>query len=430
MAKAESQNKIRQIAIVLTSVDAKTARQILSSLPPDIAKPIRSLIGRLGSVTPHERDEAFAALTPILKLSSNKPATKPRDSGSKPPAPSYASPAEMLLAQSASTIDRADITYSMPVGVSGAETASPQISDLNGQHSPPSADIAWFDATTSEWAQLLKSERPIIIASIVAQAPKMLASEILQELPGRIAVETLAEMPKIGSTSPEVLEEICSQLNGRLREFRNQSLTNQWGLQKARGIFESLPEAMRSQWALQMESIDPNVAREFAQFADVAKRESGPEVSAGISATYDVLASSAKSQLAPELKIAEQTRNSSPDNPDKSVSDDSVASSSNTVAYDAEDFDSLMHLPLSDLAKIIRECDPETVLAALSGASRRFLARFEKMIHPREVNRLRERIKSNTRLSMREIDAAQAAVVATAAKLGLFSIASSELMAA
>ena len=383
MTAAESPNKIRQIAIVLTSVDATTSRRILSSLPSEMARSIRRLIGNLGTVSPQEYDAACKALQPIFGITPKQKSVAHQNN-----------PAAQILSSHQDSFDRSDISFASSMQSASDESLHKSIYDIGHEPSATQTALPLIDATPAEWAQILASERPIIIAAVIAQAPQKFASEILQRLPGTTAIETLSAMPKIGTTSTEVLEEISGQLKDRLKQYRQQKLSQQWGLLKAKSIFESLPAEMQSQWVTQVQTEDPTLALELASLVKVVAPELKP----------------VEKEYVRELK--------------------SVELGHTTHAYDVEDFDSLQHLSLSNLAEVIRASEPETILIALAGASKRWLARFEKLMHPGQLARLHERLKSQPIYSLNAIDEAQSQIVAIAAKLGHFQIDPSELLAA
>ncbi len=59
MVAEKIDSKTRQVAILLTSVDTQTARQMLSQFPTEQAKRIRSAMTQLGPVSPEERRAAL-----------------------------------------------------------------------------------------------------------------------------------------------------------------------------------------------------------------------------------------------------------------------------------------------------------------------------------------------------------------------------------
>ncbi len=411
MSGAGSNPKIRQIAIVLTSVDGQTARKIVAALPQDIGKKIRQLIGNLGIVSQAERDEAFAALKPIFKVNfgdrtSTNYERPTQDSASRIRS---VSPAEELLRQTSSEIDRADFaTDGQPL--SSTESFR-SLHSSNGQattSSEPSTAIDWSCATCAEWAQVMQNERPLIIATLLTQAPQYIASDILQELPSPIALQALAAMPKIGATAADVFTEINNLLQNKLREFRHQSLTNQWGRLKAKSIFESLPLEMRTQWSKELRQLDPSLASELGLDQEKESQVKGPKLL--------VITPEPTDNLQPVPEQGELPSKTSPIHLSSQTFD---AQAKAFQAFDAEDFNALIHLSLDDLAKVVRASDPQIIMTAMCGASKKWIARFEKLMHPKDVRRLHQRLQSTTNVTISQIDRAQSTMVQTASALGI-----------
>lgn len=400
MAAAGSQHKIRQLAIVLSNLDGPASTRILASLPPQMTIAIRQQIQTLGAVSAGEREAAFDVLRPILKAAS---VSAPKPQPPRSVVHDERSPAEQLLAGGFQQQDYADIGYA----AKSHETHT-QANTASRSSTATELAINWNDATGKLWAELLQTERPILIATVVAHAPEHLACEILQELPSSVALETLASMPKIGTTELTILTEIAGQLNARLQSLGQRSTSGGWGLQRAKGIVETLPSNVRQQWVKQLESIDEGVARELTVISqsDVAD--------ATLAASSGTL----------QLNIAEHTRIDAAmsDTYSLNTNSDSGHAGGNPaeiIAYDAEDFEGLLKLSRSDLARVMRRCSPDIVLIALSGASRKWVTRFESLIHPKAHERLRQRLKALGTTPLKQVDQAQASIVAVAVEMRL-----------
>ena len=410
MEQSKLNPKVRSLAVVLSSCDAATRGRLLEALPAATAGAVRAAIGRLGTVSPAERQAAFDSLRPLLQPPASPSQAHPsvmqgRDRGlPRGRTAAEENPAVQLLGGAAADVAEFHSYAASPwtAQQTEAEPAAP---------TAWAGDPEWSEASPAEWAEAMRDERPIVVAAVLTQAPQTLAAEVLQHLPAAVAVEALAAMPKIGHTAGEVFDEVREQLRQRLRQLRSQSMIDRWGLRKARDIFDSLPEDMRRQWAEQMGEVDPDAARHFAHAHPTAAAEAG-------------------STHAPaHLRVV----HSDPEPPPPAEQRPAAGPELGFVpepAFDPADFDALQHLPLSDLARVVSAADPETVLAALAGASRNWVARFERLIHPREVGRLRERLRAQSRRTLAESDAAQAEIVSLARRLGFVQLEPDELLAA
>ncbi|MEZ6074465.1 MAG: hypothetical protein R3C56_01965 [Pirellulaceae bacterium] len=70
-----AQDRLRQIAILISSVDAAAARQILLHLPTDKARQVRALVSQLGNVAPEEKRKILADFQRSAATSANSPAS-------------------------------------------------------------------------------------------------------------------------------------------------------------------------------------------------------------------------------------------------------------------------------------------------------------------------------------------------------------------
>ena len=70
-----------------------------------------------------------------------------------------------------------------------------------------------------------------------------------------------------------------------------------------------------------------------------------------------------------------------------------------------------------DFVAVLHACQPQIVLLALSGASKAFTARVERLVPAKDVKRLRDRLHSLGPLQLRDIDEAQTRIVETAMKM-------------
>ncbi|MEQ1827613.1 MAG: FliG C-terminal domain-containing protein, partial [Pirellula sp.] len=70
-----------------------------------------------------------------------------------------------------------------------------------------------------------------------------------------------------------------------------------------------------------------------------------------------------------------------------------------------------------DFVTVLHACPAQTVLLALSGAPKLFVARVERLVPARDVSRLRTKLTQLGPTSLKEVDAAQEFIAEAAAKL-------------
>jgi flagellar motor switch protein FliG len=74
----------------------------------------------------------------------------------------------------------------------------------------------------------------------------------------------------------------------------------------------------------------------------------------------------------------------------------------------------LLRLDDADFVAVLHSVDPNTVLLALSNADSRVLHRVERLIPKKDIQRLRSRIRQLSDVTLREIDDACEALLASA----------------
>jgi len=100
----------------------------------------------------------------------------------------------------------------------------------------------------------------------------------------------------------------------------------------------------------------------------------------------------------------------------KSTAPKSIAADRETQASQ-QAIEDLLQLSDKDFVAVLHACQPQTVLLAISGASKAFATRVERLVPPKDVKRLRDRLHSLGPLQLRDIDEAQTCIVETAMQL-------------
>jgi flagellar motor switch protein FliG len=410
MNQSEASDRIRQVAIVLTSVDASTARRILGQLPASQGRMVRQKMANLGTVTSAERQ---AAMHSFMLLTQSKPSAK------NIPDNSQKSPAEALLSNTESTIDRIEISQdaisqaeSLPNN--NAERSSfNDFQPVNGSSpnpfQPPLLNSAWQQWSGGDLARMLMNERPNVIAALILQCPNELAASILEALPSQTASDVLAALPQLASTDPYLLQEIYDVLHTRLVDFQRQSNPANAGLTKLQAILGNLSNDHRHRIRNALSQSQPMLAHSLGlkPNPDHAVAVTSPNVEENApsvpsqSTSYRSSAEVGNDEIADFIVPFSTTS-----------SNDSPSSEVGELA-----FENLNHFSPEELAIVLRSLDPETILLAVSGASSTMRTRIESLIAPDEVTRLRKRLRSLRRISNQEKMAAQQKIVQMANQL-------------
>lgn len=274
MSKTDSNGRIRQVAVMLSLVDAATARALLGQLPASQARLVRQQAATLQNVTPAERDAALKMLSQIKRQAALTATAHPKPS----PRADY-SPAEALLSDTPHYIDRIEFTsnYESSSRQSDGRGDTPDRSsaqsmsnDENGfvsihaHRDQPYSSTPWTPAwqhwSGEELARLLESERPLLIAAVLLQAPAELGSVILESLPATTATAVLAALPQLHTTDTLVLQEIHAQLHQRLTDFQRQASPENAGMAKLQAILSAVSMETRQRLEASLATADPLLA--------------------------------------------------------------------------------------------------------------------------------------------------------------------------
>lgn len=399
MNKTESNGRIRQVAIVLSSVDAPTARHLLGQLPPTQARLVRQQMATLANVTPKERE---AAMGMLAQLTGKSGKTATHTARFVQPNSQRSSPAEALLSEVPSTLDSVEFTsgYSSrteansysdsPSNSSYDATGNPAAFEGQFQHvqrqgeNPFQAPLwmpAWQQWSGDELARLLSNERPTLIAAVLLQAPVELGSEILQALPSAIATSVLAVLPQLHTTDSSVLQEIYSQLHQRLSDFQRQTSPQNAGMTKLQAILATVSNETRKRLEQGLAVSEPLLAHALG----VSTSKTATRVPSQETKTDDYRAVDSAHETDDREESLRETL------PFASETYDGVAE--NSWQESVISFENLKTLSLEDLAIVLRSMDPYTILLAASGASRAMQERIEALVDPKEIKRLRARLQ-------------------------------------
>jgi flagellar motor switch protein FliG len=403
MRKPQTVDRIRQVAVVLASVDAATARKLLSQLPEAQARLVRQRIANLGAVSPAERESAMESFMRLNRSMSN-----PSPSASAMQESSVASPAEALLSAAPESIDRFEATASFsdtPANRPSMDLNSPSgfvpVQPQSLQPFSPAWSPTWQQWSGEDLARMLLNERPNVIAALLLQSPTELGSAILQALPAHSASAVLAALPQLHTTDPFILEEIYDQLNHKLIDFQQQTGPNNAGMTKLHALLDRLPTEQQSRIRRSLSKQDPMLAHTL-----------------GIRIEEDIENDSTENSH-DSLPTSQDENNEPQDLVDMVVPFvTKPAAHSNAIdEFGSLDFEELRQFTSEDLALVLRSLDPQTILLAFSAAGPEMRARVEALLDSRHIDRLRKRLHSLRRVSAAEKSAAQQKIARVAGEL-------------
>ena len=424
LMSSASDQRIRHVAIVLQSLDAATSRGLLGQFPPAQSKLVRQAMVHLGTVTPQERAAAFQSMQGLFNASNarNGPdGTVPKESFS---------PATALLASQQNPMnDQIEL--------------SPEATLQNQQQNPHSwqssvhnftttkTDSSWQHMPAEALAEILQGERPIVIATVINQVSVERATAIARALPIQVSAATLAALPHLHLTDAAILRDIKLELERKIGLYHAPKQANAEGLTKLQAIVASIPLEEQENWTKAIAQSNPVLAAKLgwrfdsrstptysvrqsylAATASVPSRSLSPNPDADTSGNAGPVDSFEESVLLPFPQQA------------KDVAKTVVTESKQIVApkpipneLQKHSLDDLLELSDKDFVSVLHACQPQTVLLALSGATRAFVARVERLVPAKDVKRLRERLNGLGKIQLREVDAAQMKIAEIAMKM-------------
>ena len=397
-----SDQRIRHVAIVLQSLDAATSRGLLGQLPPAQSKLVRQAMVHLGTVTPQERAAAFQAMEGLLSAANVR--------AERAPTKESLSPAASLLASQQSVLnDQIELSTE-------ARHQDRHDQDRHDQDWQLGVPNVTQDAKSGSWqlmpaealADILQGERPIVIATVINQVSVVRATAIAQALPMPVAAATLAALPHLHLTDAAILRDIQLELERKIGQYQAPKKTNAEGLSKLTAIVASMPESQQDSWTKAIAQSNPVLAAKLGWGPDTvdtayrverSKQASNEDIfDDSILLPFQPPAVASTEASATELK-------------------QSVAIKHSEAGFGKTAMDDLLQLSDRDFVAVLHASQPQTVLMALSGATKAIVARVERLMPPKDVKRLRKRLTSLGPIQLRDVDAAQTLIAQTATKM-------------
>jgi flagellar motor switch protein FliG len=413
-----SDQRIRHVAIVLQSLDATTSRGLLSQLPPAQSKLVRQAMVQMGTVTPQERAAAFQSMQGLLK------AFNVQTSPERPANQELLSPAAALLAsQSTSMGDHVELS---PQAVALDHHQSDWQSGISGRSNPNGIDN-WRHMPAEALAEILQGERPIVIATVMNQVSVARATAIAQALPINIAATTLAALPHLHLTDAAILEDIQLELERKIGQYQSPKQATEEGLTKLKAILACMPAVQHDTWTNAIAQSNPLLATKMGWNTRTSQTANGHPMTSVPTTQLDQRPRTTKEDIfddsmilpfAPHAStsafesaaVKSSTNEKQPIAPKSTLADRDKPTGKQAI-------EDLLQLSDRDFVAVLHACQPQTVLLALSGASRAFATRVERLVPAKDVKRLRDRLHSLGPLQLRDIDEAQTRIVETAKRL-------------
>lgn len=422
MTAATMPDRLRQIAILISSVDSAAARQILLQLPTDTARQIRQLASRLGDVSAEEKRRILSefqrsAMSSVERSSVKRSSVEWSPSedrsavrSSNPGDQVRSGRASATVAQSSDAyFSRQPTAEGMDVNHAGQATEEDSEQSMGGE---PILRAAWTRLSTAALVRFVREERAAVTAVVVSQLAPAVAVEVLQHLPSETRREVLLRLSGLQEIDPEAMQTIDEHLSQRLHEYQHQIQSELQNARRIKSLLAAAPPEMRSDWAELLGDIAPQPAPTVPQ-EQASKGQTTEEQPHRPQATSSNRDDSAERTLQSAVGDDGYILPFRRDGEDPANSKDAAAE---RLLIQWE-FEQILLLPATALAHLLSSTDSQTVLLALAGASPEFMKQFYCMLNRHDAKTLEARLQRIGPIQLRDVDAAQQKIVDNAARL-------------
>lgn len=408
--------KLRKAAILIASLDQRSADALLEQMPPEQAARIRSALMELDDTIDEQEQR-----TVLHEFLQNRAAPAGRLPG-----------VELDPALQSKLSSRA----AWPTSPATDEATSAS------QPSPAPASPANFQfleqAAPRDLASVLQQEHPQIAAVVLAHVAPAFAARVVSCLGEEFRAEVLGRVAELEGADVEVLRDLEAQLQARLRYSIPPPQRTKPGLGAARAILAELQEAMRSALVERLAQQHQDLIKPFEP---AAAATSGLPTAAGSepanaaadsndSATvawpprppHPSAAGNAPGRITPREDAREHAMDVDSAASRRSARDTEVSPATGDE-NDADDrftplqFADVLNFSDPDLARLLRAVDPQLTLVALAGAPPAFVDRILAQVPARDARRLRGRFHQLGPLRLRDVEQAQQQLALAATQL-------------
>jgi len=402
MANTQLPATLRKAAILISTLDDRTADALLDQMGPEQAQRVRDAIMQLDDIPADEQQQVIAE---FLGRGSSAPSSQIDDDGVEL--------SESLVQQ----IERPGQSYASLTGISASDEARRR---ANRQ---PFEFLRNVDSGVL--ARLLGREHPQTIAVVMAHLPPEQVAEILAALPPETSIEALGRMARLDELAPEVLEDLERELESRLPHMATARLQPQ-GVASIQAVLDVLDQSRRSQILEKLGQKDARLLRRLGYVPageNPFNEEQRSRTTQGAAPSFARFpwdaAEAAENEAQPQQAV--QSFRVSVDNgldlmndPSRSLSAEQQVSRDEPVRLQFEHFNLISDAALTT---IVEQADAATLELALTGADARIIRRVLRMLPVREAARWRQRLERPSPLRLRDIELAREALARLAMRL-------------
>lgn len=347
------QPTLRKAAILVASLDTRSADALLDEIEPEEAARVRRAVLELGEVDPVEQQQI---MNDFLRR-------QPR----------------------AAQVDQAGVELDPSLA---ARLATPDAADAadppNRSDGAPAGSFAFLQPLDpADLARVLAGEHPQTIAIVVSHLPPPRAADLLRRLPAALPADTLRRIARLGSLPPEVVQDVEQALRAVLADRPEREPVAPHGVATIGAILQATSGVEREGLLADLSRQDPALAQRFGHGRPLAAvgDADGQDPAAGPRAV--------DTPPPPDARPAPTDTPTAKGRPPALV------------------FADLEQSEDAALAQVLHHAHPDTAILALAGASPQFVARILGQLSPREAAQLRRKMQQLSPLRLDDIERAQ-----------------------
>ncbi|MBN1853568.1 MAG: hypothetical protein JW829_12625 [Pirellulales bacterium] len=358
-----SPDSLRQAAILISSLDAALAKQLLNRLEPEEAAKIRQAATMLGRVSPTERQTVFQAFT-------------------------NACPAPHAL-------------HTKDPGVEVEDSLAALFADSANKDDPSTNCPFDFlkEADTDTLVHMLQKEHPQTIAVVLSYLPAECAADLLVRLPIPLQVGILRRLSDLEPGDPESVQAVAIELRTWVHAQEDQKRQRERGLAAVQGILSAVDRKKQATLVDQIQLHDIPLATRLGL------KTHGSSAMSKNSSLKTTPSHSNRPPLEPNPDVPASISNRPRQ---EAIFSECPTQNSYHFHSDAPSrrmpltqFENLIDLDEWTWSTLLRSIEPELTILALTGADEALIDRMASHLTPTEATRLRRLLASPgpTRLS-------------------------------
>ncbi len=437
-------HRVRQIAILVSSVDAAAARQLLLHMPTELAKQVRAMANKLGTISVAEKRAILAEFQKSAGAGGS-PRANTTDLQATTANSSGQSPGHLRPGDSTRGFDSASYPAELDRQLAADAAVAQNVSEAPfvGSANPASQSAAandtapaWTRLSTEALVRFVAGERTAVIAVVVSQLLPLKAVEVLRQLPRETNRAVLQRLSQLQDIDPTAMSAIDEHLAERLSDYQHRIESEHENTRRLNALLEAAPPELQAEWSeLLRDTSHPQPASTTAATASSSTLTPLPNALArstqatiaelygdiGLTAfdTVPAFATQAATQSAAPSQ-AQELRTAAAavvdERPDilpfaNAQSTSFIKPNSAFTPTRHVDFDRLLELSAQNLAALLSSVDSQTVLLALAGSTPDFMRRFVRMLKPADAKVLTRRLQSMGSINLRDVDEAQHRIV-------------------